>query len=182
MAYQSFKQKKTKSGFNADEVVSALQKEIRRGNVESACYFGLELLESGLEFEQKFWKRMVVISVEDINDDSVIPIIKTLKDNYADLQHAKEWDKGMQGLRAIKILCEAKKGRIISELYDLLSLKRKEGFKLEIPDYALDMHTEAGRAKGRGVKHFLEVAAKVINTTEKIDDKISKEILKKVIN
>jgi hypothetical protein len=29
---------KTKSGLQADQVISALQKEIRRGNVENACW------------------------------------------------------------------------------------------------------------------------------------------------
>jgi len=29
-------------------------------------------------------------------------------------------------------------------------------FKAEIPEYALDMHTDAGQAKGRGIRHFLE--------------------------
>lgn len=33
--------------------------------------------------------------------------------------------------------------------------------KAEIPDYALDMHTAAGQAKGRGIRHFLEVGSQV---------------------
>ncbi len=33
--------------------------------------------------------------------------------------------------------------------------------KPSIPDYALDMHTAQGQAKGRGIRHFYEEGAKL---------------------
>jgi replication-associated recombination protein RarA len=178
MTYISFKERETKNNYAADEVISALQKEIRRGNLESACFFGLELLESGLEFETKFWERILVISVEDIDDDNKIPLIRSLKENYFDLVNSKNWDKHMQAIQAIKILCEAKKGRIISELYDVLQLRKKDGWKVKVPDYALDKHTKKGKEMGRSYNHFFVEAAKIINVNKVEDFRYLNELKK----
>ncbi|WP_074818989.1 MULTISPECIES: hypothetical protein [Bradyrhizobium] len=37
-----------------------------------------------------------------------------------------------------------------------------EGYALEIPDYALDMHTMKGKAMGRGLDHFRKEGAKLV--------------------
>ena len=37
----------TKNGFAADEIISCLQKAIRRGMVEEACQYAYELYTSG---------------------------------------------------------------------------------------------------------------------------------------
>lgn len=37
----------TKNGFAADEIISCLQKSIRRGMVEEACQYAYELYTSG---------------------------------------------------------------------------------------------------------------------------------------
>ncbi len=159
----SFSKLKTINDLPADEVISALQKEIRRCNFEAASFFAIELLESGENFEKKFWERMMVISVEDVSDLSVIPVIRSLKDNYSELKDAKVCDRHMQAIKAVKVLCDAKKDRIVSEIYDYISIKRKEGHKLTIPDYAIDMHTKRGKEKGLGYSHFINVSSKVNN-------------------
>ena len=41
---------KTISGYPVDEVVSTLQKEIRRADMEKAAWWAFELLESGIEW------------------------------------------------------------------------------------------------------------------------------------
>jgi hypothetical protein len=41
--------------------------------------------------------------------------------------------------------------------------KEKEGKRLEIPDFALDMHTAKGKAKGRGYEHFFNEGSKLEN-------------------
>jgi replication-associated recombination protein RarA len=161
-----FSEVKTVSGYAADEVISALQKEIRRGRLETAAYFALELLESG--FEEKVWERLMVIAVEDVADSSCAVKVHALRENYKELGDAKPWDKHMQVIKAVQMLVEAKKDRIVSELYDYLQLKRKEGYKPAIPKYALDMHTKKGKEEGKDYLHFLEVSSKVTNEqTEK---------------
>ncbi|MCC7574851.1 hypothetical protein KO361_04635 [Candidatus Woesearchaeota archaeon] len=169
---------KTISGYSADEVISALQKEIRRGNIENACFFGLELLESGDVFIDKFWERVSVIVVEDISDNQAICQVNALKNVFYELKSSKVWDRHMQAIKAIKILCEAKKDRFVSEIYDYLSLKRKDGMMLVIPEYALDMHTKKGKENKRDYLHFLEISAKVNNENAERNKKYYEELLK----
>jgi replication-associated recombination protein RarA len=53
----------TKRGYNFYEVLSALQKAIRRGDARLACYWAAELYESG--FGPHVWNRLLIISAED---------------------------------------------------------------------------------------------------------------------
>ena len=56
----------TRNGYAGDEVISALQKSIRRGLEEQACMFAYELYVSSPQLEEKLWRRLLTISVEDI--------------------------------------------------------------------------------------------------------------------
>lgn len=56
----------TRHGLAADEVVSALQKEIRRGHTENAALLAYEMLTTDVALEAKLWQRLQVISVEDV--------------------------------------------------------------------------------------------------------------------
>jgi replication-associated recombination protein RarA len=174
----TFSELKTVNGYPADEVISALQKEIRRGNFESATFFGLELIESGNIFENKFWERILVISVEDVADPNVIPIISSLRTHYYLLESAKEGDRSMQAIKAIQVLCEAKKDRIIDEIKGYLKVKRREeNYRPEIPDYAIDMHTKRGKERGRDKLNFLQESSKVNNLVENKNKKYADFLL-----
>ena len=58
-----------------DEVVSALQKEIRRGSQEHAFYWASTMVEFG--YEEYMWRRLMVILGEDIGhcDRTVAPFV-----------------------------------------------------------------------------------------------------------
>jgi len=161
-----FSETQTISNYPADQVISALQKEIRRGHFENACFFCMELLDSGEKFINKFWERMLVIVVEDISDTQAIIAINNLKKTYFELKETKQCDRDMQAIKAVQILCEAKKDRIVSEIYDYLKIKRKEGLRIDIPNYAIDMHTKKGKKEGKDYLHFLETSSKVNNPKE----------------
>ena len=47
---------KTKNGYRLDEVVSALQKSIRRGQEERALYWSYEIIHGG--YIGYFWRRI----------------------------------------------------------------------------------------------------------------------------
>lgn len=57
---------RTHHDFAADQVISALQKEIRRGNTENAVLLAHEMVVTSTALEDYLWKRLMVISVEDI--------------------------------------------------------------------------------------------------------------------
>ena len=61
----------------ADEVISSLQKEIRRGLTENAALLAYEMLTTSPELEEYLWGRLQVISVEDVgfgNAEAPVPI------------------------------------------------------------------------------------------------------------
>src|SRR5215211_5978729 len=72
----------TVHGFAADELFSVLQKSIRRGMVENAVVVAYEIYASGPEFEDQVWRRLQIISVEDVGFGKLdAPVlIRTLDD------------------------------------------------------------------------------------------------------
>jgi len=150
---------KTCNGYQSDEVISALQKDIRRGNIDQAVFWSFELCLSGKEFQNKLWERLVTIAVEDIGlaNPMASVVVQQLKMAF----HAKfdrESDKFLQALFAAAYLAQSRKDRYIDEIKNFFLLTK---FKYDIPDYALDKHTERGKALGRSDSHFWKVASKL---------------------
>lgn len=56
----------TRNGLAGDEVISALQKSIRRGYERAACEFAYEMYITSPQYEEKLWRRLLAISVEGI--------------------------------------------------------------------------------------------------------------------
>jgi replication-associated recombination protein RarA len=53
---------------------------------------------------------------------------------------------------AVINLCRCKKSRITDNLLHVVLDERGKGKQLDIPDFAYDMHTIKGKAKGRGTR------------------------------
>ena len=160
----------------ADEVISALQKEIRRSHAENAALLAYEMILTGPELEEKLWSRLLVISVEDIGfgEPRAAILIKTLFDMH--LQFSKEeQDRYLFAIHAVRYLCGCEKDRSNDEL---LNLFMQVDGKPEIPDYAIDMHTKKGKALGRGLRHFLEEGASVSPEKEGREDIYRQRLLK----
>ena len=67
----------TEHGIPADEVISALQKCIRRGLIDNALLLGWEMYLTSEELEEKLWSRLCVIAVEDIGlGNAQAPVIR----------------------------------------------------------------------------------------------------------
>jgi replication-associated recombination protein RarA len=60
----SFERAVTVHGYPLDEIVSALQKEIRRGKTEEAMWYAVELNRSG--YGGYCWRRLMVVATEDV--------------------------------------------------------------------------------------------------------------------
>lgn len=142
----------TKNGYDMFEVVSAFQKEIRRCDEMKAMYWAVELYDSG--FIPYAWKRMTIICTEDIGlADPMAPvIINALHDQYQRLSVAKD-DKKQQNrlpfVQAVLYLVHAPKSRItdwaLNYHFDSHYFADADPVRLEIPDYALDIHTWKGK-------------------------------------
>ena len=153
----------TRHELPADEVISALQKEIRRGHTDNAAFLAYEMLTTSEELEAMLWQRLQVISVEDIGYGQIdapvlIHALYQMHHNFP----RPQGDRFLFALHAVRYLCGCQKDRSGDEL--LSWVKRAidtDRQRPVIPDYAIDMHTAAGRKLGRGIKHFLEEGAQI---------------------
>ena len=168
----------TKSGLNADEVISGIQKSIRRAEVEDAIAFAWEMYITSEEMENYLWKRLMVISVEDIGFGEVnTPIlIKTLNDMRREFSYSAP-DRPLFFVHAVRYLCAQTKDRSSDMLRNIIEKEFNNGRKPEIKDYMLDMHTKKGQAMGRDVNYFLNEASKVIPLKPGAHDKYLPRLL-----
>lgn len=154
---------KTRNGFAVDEVVSCLQKSIRRAMEEEACKYAYELYTTSPMLLEKLWKRLLTISVEDIgfgNLDAAV-YVNTMNEMRKNFPY-DDGDQPMYFIHAIRILCQSGKDRSSDFLKNIVIKEAAMGKKIEIMDLALDKHTRRGKEMGRGSKHFFEEACKVI--------------------
>ena len=152
----------TRNGIPADEVISALQKSIRKGKERAAVEFAYEMYISSPMMEEKLWRRLLAISVEDIgmgNPQAPI-LINSLNQIRREFEY-NEADRAMMFVHAIRYLCESTKDRSSDLLKNIVIKNFELGYIPSIPDYALDKHTTRGRKMGRDSMHFLEVDSKV---------------------
>ena len=151
----------TDKGYELAEVISALQKDIRRGDEEAAMYWAMVLLP---KFEAYFWNRLVIIAHEDIGlaNPDVLVLAQTCKTTYFELR-----ERGDSGVRlvvanAVLAMCRSPKSRLADYFQCAVIQDMESGLvKREIPDYALDKHTNRGKALGRGLEHWAEEGCKL---------------------
>lgn len=161
---------KTRNGLAGDEVISALQKSIRKGLERPAVEFAYEMYISSPQFEEKLWRRLQAISVEDIGmgNPMAVVIINNLNQVRQTFEYS-EADRAMMFVHAIRYLCESEKDRSSDLLKNIVIKNFNKGYVPEIPDYALDKHTTRGKKLGRGSLHFLHVDSKV-TPQKKVDN------------
>ena len=153
---------KTFNGFQADHVISALQKEIRRGNTENAALLAYEMMITSAALEDYLWHRLKVISVEDIGFGELLApvLIQSLYEMCSACDRGVG-ERKLYAIHAVRYLCSCKKDRSTDEMINWINHSSKLGNLLPvIPDYALDMHTAEGQKKGRGRRHFFEEASR----------------------
>ena len=165
--------------YNDDELVSALQKCIRRGMQEEAMYFALELGNEGKSGFGLLHSRLLVTTYEDIglaDQSKVGSISQALQDMKHMYDHKKgDWEMVLSYI--ILLLCKTQKSRITDHFKIYMKQKWKnEGKEYIIPDFALDMHTSQGNLLGRskgslqGIDHFITEGEKLNNENPNIKD------------
>lgn len=146
-------QSQTKNGYEIDEVVSALQKGIRRNQETEALFWAAELVD--INRWQYLFHRLKIISCEDIGlaDPQAAILVNVVAQQLHDSKRrADEWkrwfspDMNIVGM-VVMYLCRAPKNRICDIATSLIWEKRKRGWKLEVPSYSIDQHTKRGKQK-----------------------------------
>ena len=169
--YDPWSNTRAKSGLEADLLISALQKSIRRNEEHLAIRVAYDLYRTSPFHEEKLWSRLLVISVEDIgfgNTDAPL-FVKTMNDMRKEFPYG-DGDRPLFFIHAIRYMCRSKKDRSSDHIKNIVEKEFERGYVPEIPDYALDMHTVKGRAMGRDVFFFLDEASKVSPQWENYDD------------
>lgn len=131
-----------------DEVVSALQKSIRRGQEYEASYWAYVIHQSG--YGLYLWRRLIVINSEDIGngDPQASVVLASLRDNWEFMhKHNKEMtlSKCFLAIQATLYLCRASKVREVDSLTNLIHERFESNNRLEIPTEAIDPHTKQGK-------------------------------------
>lgn len=161
---------KTRNGLAADEVISALQKSIRKAKEREAVEFGYEMYISSPQMEEKLWRRLQAISVEDVGMGNpfaavLINALNQMRQNFS----YNEPDRAMMFVHAIRYLCESEKDRSSDLLKNIVIKNFNMGYVPTIPDYTLDKHTTRGQKMGRDSMHFLEIDSQV-TPKKKVDN------------
>ena len=114
---------KTFHGFPADHVISALQKEIRRGNTENSSLLAYKMILTSPAMEDYLWYRLKVISVEDIGfGDLMAPvIIQSLFQMTSACDHSVR-ERKLYAVHALRYLCQCEKDRSSDEMINWISL------------------------------------------------------------
>jgi len=169
---------KTRHGLAADEVISALQKEIRRNNMENAALLAYEMFTTSEALEEVLWSRLQVISVEDIGSgDLQAPVlINSLYEMHA--RQTNPVTRGLFAIHAVRYLAGRVKDRSSDEMYAWIRHEDLAGRAHPvIPDYALDMHTRRGEELGRDRRFFYEESSRVFPELADRDDLYRQRLL-----
>jgi len=165
---------KTLHGLPSMQVLSAMQKCIRRGMENEAMEFASELVHTSKAFTTMVANRLQVISHEDIDTSAspwIVPFVAT------SCQQAREWydhetiGKTRMAIgNAVRMMARAKKSREGDHFHIAIGLANLLENKVpDIPDWAKDMHTIDGRRMGRGIDHFRAESTKLNPPVEKDD-------------
>lgn len=158
---------RTIKGYDMFEASSAFQKAIRRGDEDSALFWMAEFYDSGKA--EYLWKRMMIICAEDIG--LAEPSIHThVRELYASFKwmlekNDKKKSERMFLVQAVLMMVRCRKSRLVDWALNVTWDSHFET-RMEIPDYAIDMHSRKGKAMGKTVNDFINVGSHLENHRE----------------
>jgi len=162
-------------GIPVDQLVSVLQKEIRRSNVDNAVLAAYEMHTTSSEVAEHLWRRLKLIAVEDVGMGAPLaPVL--LHVLHQDYQAAGgDW---MMAAHAVRYLATSPKDRTSSEHADLVRAKVEVGaLVVTVPDYALCVHTRSGQQMGRRLMEWWESGATVQDESPLADHRYRDELI-----
>ncbi len=152
---------RTDRGYDFFEVASALQKAIRRAEIDEALYWAVELYCSG--YTTFLWHRLLISSHADIGpaDDGVVVIVRACYENFLTLREAADSmeSERLPLVHAVYVLCSAAKTRVLDNTKIVAFADTVP--RRNIPDYARDKDTTAGQRRKRGWPHFFNESTRL---------------------
>jgi replication-associated recombination protein RarA len=192
---------RTKTGLPYDEVISGLQKMIRRGKEREALVLAQELFDS--RYNSAVARRLMIIAPEDIGlaNPQAVATATTLCEGYLTLNDKR--GKGKPPVEpialymAIMILCRSPKNRETdnAQIAIFEAMKANEISAKQVIDeneaVIVDRHTDRGKERLKllaaangttyeqeAMKEFLTVGAKLEPQSETGGDRWAKEVMR----
>lgn len=148
------------------DVMSALQKHIRRGEEREAMHCAVEMGHTSKSFLTMLCNRLEIIAHEDIGLANPQAVLFTATAVEQARRHHDAAKPGKWRLiigNVILMLCRSPKCREGDHFQAAVGQAAlMDGTPPAIPDYAYCMHTAKGQRMKRGVKHFVEEAAQLV--------------------
>ena len=154
----------TVRGYSLMDVASALQKAIRRGDARLAGYWAIELFESN--YRDYVWRRLLTISAEDCWG-VITHEVEALYRAWQVIDSRKKGGGRVFVAKATILLAMVRKCRDADHLTNLVydpqavddaqveaDLEEARRTPENIPDYAFDCHTSAGKRAGKTKRDF----------------------------
>lgn len=154
------------------EVLSAVIKEIRRSNRDAAMYWAHQMQHAGEVAAEFLWESLAICSLEDVGlaRPDAINVVMNTKRLYDSMPTGYVGRDLAVSFVAV-YLSQCPKSRMVDEmLFDMLQRLEGEGPWLEVPDYALDHHTQRGKEMGRDENFFFNEASKLKRFPETVID------------
>jgi replication-associated recombination protein RarA len=160
----------TPNGHRCDEISSLLQKSIRRGEERLALYAASELDLGG--WPGYAWRRLKVVASEDVSlaDPEAVLLVHALFAGWERERKVKAHPltASLFLTHALLVLCRARKSRLVDDA--LTAIYEGPRPPLELPSWAIDLHTRRGRELGRGLEHFYADGALLANEADVEND------------
>ena len=163
----------------ADEVISGLQKCLRRGLAEQALLIAYEMYLTSKELEEMLWSRLCVIAVEDVGAGNImLPVIVDTLFRTHERYPRPVGDRFLFAAHAIRLIAESPKDRTTDDMVNFARLENQvRDHAPDVPDFAIDMHTKRGAEMGRGYEHFMKEASRVENAIAPSDPSYRERIM-----
>ena len=157
---------RTHNDLSAFEVMSAMQKHIRRNEEREAMEMVCELGHTSKQFFSMAVNRLEIIAHEDIGlaDPFVIVLVDTCVRQAKEFYDQKKPGKWRMIIgTAVRAMCRAAKSREGDHFHAAIGVPNLEGRKKpEIPDYAYDHHTRRGKQLKRGMEFWKTESTKLV--------------------
>ncbi len=154
------------------EVISAIQKYIRRGMEAEAFELACEMIETSKPFTSWLLNRLQVISHEDIglaNPDLIILVATCCQQADRLYKPDKTGPVKMIVGTMIRAMCRSPKSREGDHFMGIAMKHKRQRVAPTIQEWTHDHHSHQGRKLGRGMEYFREVSTQLIPDPQQHD-------------
>lgn len=162
----------TINGLGPFEVISAIQKYIRRGMEAEAFELACEMVETSKPYLTWLLNRLQIISHEDIGlaNPQLLILVATCCEQADRLYKADKTGPVKMILGTmIRAMCRSPKSREGDHFMGIAMRHKRQRVAPVIQEWTHDHHSQKGRKLGRSVEYFREVSTQLVPVQAEAD-------------